>query len=401
MYKSVFDKCNNWTLADEEREKGTYPYFRAIEAYDKSHVYIDGKKFLMCGTNNYLGLSLDPRVKEAASKAIAEYGTSCSGSRFLNGTLKLHETLEGKLAEFTGKEAALCYTTGYQSNLGTLATLVDSGEHIISDKLNHASIMDSIFFSMGMKRSLKFHRYKHNNMSDLEQRFKAIPRAKSKLVVTDGVFSMEGTIVNLPDLCRICQEYNAAIYLDEAHSFGVLGANGKGTEEHYNYTASADIVMGTFSKSFGSIGGFVAGKAKVIDYIKHFSRPLIFSASMPPANLAAVITALDIIKKEPERVQRLQQIARYMIKGFKERGFNVGETSTPIVPLITGDFDRTLIFFQRLYERFIYVNPVIPPAVPPNRCLIRTSYMATMEDNDLDYFLDVATEEARKIGIIA
>jgi 8-amino-7-oxononanoate synthase len=397
---SIFDKCTKWNTADDYRERGEYPYFRPIEGYDGSYVFINGNRLLMCGSNNYLGLSLDPRVKEAALKAVADFGTSCSGSRFLNGTLSLHEELEERLTVFTGKEAALCFTTGYQVNLGTISSLMGRDEYIVSDKLNHASIMDAAFFSQGMDKSIKLKRYRHNNMEDLEKTLKGIPEGSPKLIVTDGVFSMEGTVVNLPRLSELAGKYNAAVYLDEAHAFGVLGENGRGTEEHHNFAATADLVMGTFSKSFGSIGGFVAGRAKVIDYIKHFARPLIFSASMPPANLAAASKALEIITNEPERVQRLQQIAQKMIRGFTERGFNIGDTETPIVPLVTGEFEPTLKFFHRLYERGFYVNPVFPPAVPPNRCMLRTSYMATMKDEELDRFLDAARQEGKKLGIV-
>lgn len=397
---TIYDKCLNWNVAEEIRQRGEYPYFRPIEGYDGSHVIIEGRRFLMCGSNNYLGLSLDPRVKEAAVKAVERYGTSCSGSRFLNGTLLLHEELEERLAAFTGKEAALCFTTGYQTNLGAVSSLVIKGDHIVSDKLNHASIMDAIFFSRGMSPNVSLHRYKHNNMADLERALHGVPRGEPILIVTDGVFSMEGTVVDLPRLRELADDYQAGVYLDEAHAFGVLGKGGRGTEEHFDYAARADMVMGTFSKSFGSIGGFVAGEEKIIDYVKHFARPLIFSASMPPANLAAASKALEIIENEPERPQRLQEIAQRMIDGFRKRGFDIGATETPVVPLITGEFDRTLKFFHRLYERGIYVNPVFPPAVPPNRCLLRTSYMAIMENDELDYFLDVAEEEARALGIV-
>jgi len=397
---SIFNKCFEWTQADDARSSGVYPYFRPIEGYEGSHVIIGGKRLLMCGSNNYLGLSVDPRVKAAAARAVEDYGTSCSGSCFLNGTLLLHEQLEDKLADFTGKESALCFTTGYQTNLGAVTSLLGRGEHIISDKLNHASIMDAAFFSQGMNRTVKLHRYRHNDMDDLECLLGRIPRNKPKLIVTDGVFSMEGTVVDLPRLRQIADRYNAGVYLDEAHAFGVLGTGGRGTEEHFGYTAAADLVMGTFSKSFGSIGGFVAGEAKVIDYIKHFARPIIFSASMPPANLAAAMAALDIIVQEPERVARLQDIAARMIRGFRDLGFDIGRTETPVIPLITGAFEPTLNFFHRLYARGIYVNPVLPPAVPPNRCLLRTSYMATMQDDELDRFLDIAGDEGRKLGII-
>ncbi|HUX14484.1 MAG TPA: pyridoxal phosphate-dependent aminotransferase family protein, partial [Spirochaetia bacterium] len=385
---------------DRARREGWYPYFRPIEESHGTKVVIDGRELVMAGSNNYLGLALDSRVREASKQAIDRYGTSCSGSRFMNGTLSLHEELEARLAEFTGKEAALCFTTGYQTNLGAISALTGRGDHIITDKLNHASIMDGIFLSLGINHSVNVHRYKHNNIEELERILAAIPAAEAKLIVTDGVFSMEGDIVRLPEMRKIADKYGARIYLDEAHAIGVLGATGRGTCEHYGDTALADLVMCTFSKSFGSIGGFVSGDRVVIDYIKHFARPLIFSASIAPAQAAAVMKALDIIESEPERIRRLQQIAAKMIAGFKHLGFNVGTAETPIVPLVIGDFDRTFQFWKGLFENGVYTNPVVTPAVPPNRSLLRTSYMATHTDEELDLILKVAGEQGRAIGLI-
>lgn len=296
----------------------------------------------MAGSNNYLGLASDSRMIEASIKAARDYGTSCSGSRFMNGTLTLHEELEERLAAFVGKEDALCFTTGYQTNLGAISTMVGRGDHIITDKFNHASIMDGIFLTSGINKSVEIHRYRHNNFEDLEKILKSIPEESAKLIVTDGVFSMEGDIVNLPEMKKLAEKYGAGLYLDEAHALGVLGKTGRGTMEHFGDTGLADLVMCTFSKSFGSIGGFVAGDSKVIDYIKHFARPLIFSASMPPANLAAASTALDIIEEEPERIQRLQEIGRKMVKGFSDLGFDTGTSVTPIVPLVIGDNEKHL-----------------------------------------------------------
>jgi len=397
---SVFRKCFEWTDAANARETGLYPFFRPIEEARGSKVVIEGRELIMAGSNNYLGLAGDPRVKERAHKALEHYGTSCSGSRFMNGTLALHEELEARLAAFVHKESALCFTTGYQTNLGAISALIGRGDHVISDKYNHASIMDGIFLTAGLNRSVNIHRYKHNNMEDLERTLARIPIEENKLVVTDGVFSMEGDIVDLPQLRAIADRYNAAVYLDEAHAIGVVGATGRGTTEHYNDPSLADLIMCTFSKSFGSIGGFIAGDHVVVDYIKHFARPLIFSASMPPANLGAVMGALDIIEQEPERVTRLQEIARKMIDEFAALGFNVGTAETPIVPLVIGDNEKTFLFWKNLYERGVYVNPVISPAVPPNRSLIRTSYMALHEDDELDQFIEIAAEEGKKLGII-
>jgi 8-amino-7-oxononanoate synthase len=398
--KRIFDKCHAFKDAEEARQTGIYPFFKPIGKAQGTKVYIEGREMLMAGSNNYLGLAHDPRMEEAAAQAVKKYGTSCSGSRFMNGTLDLHEELESQLAEYVGKDAAVCFTTGYQTNLGAISSLVGRGEHVISDKLNHASIMDGIFMATGVHKNINLHRYKHNNMRDLEEVLSKIPAEEPKLIVTDGVFSMEGDIVNLPELKRLADEYRAGIFLDEAHAIGVVGETGRGTGEHFGNHQLADLVMCTFSKSFGSIGGFVAGDAPVIDYIKHFSRPLIFSASMPPGNLAAAMKALEIIKNEPERVSRLQEIAWKMINGFRSIGYDVGKPETPIVPLIIGDNDKTFQLWKALYERGVYVNPVISPAVPPNRALIRTSYMAIHQDEELDFFLEVAEEEGKRLGII-
>ena len=397
---SILRKCYQWEAAAEARQSGLYPFFRPIQEARGAKVIIEGREYIMAGSNNYLGLAGDPRMKERAQAAIAHYGTSCSGSRFMNGTLALHEELEARLAAFVGKESALCFTTGYQTNLGSISALVGKGDHVISDKFNHASIMDGIFLTLGLNKTVNVHRYKHNNLEDLEQVLSRIPRDESKLIVTDGVFSMEGDIVLLPQVKALADRYNAAVYLDEAHAIGVLGATGRGTTEHYGDPSLADLIMCTFSKSFGSIGGFVAGDNRVIDYVKHFARPLIFSASVPPGNLGAVMAALDIIEQEPERVARLQEIARKMIAGFSSLGFDVGTAETPIVPLVIRDNEKTFLFWKSLFERGVYVNPVISPAVPPNRSLIRTSYMAIHTDDELDQILEISGEEGRKLGII-
>ncbi len=396
----IFKKCYDFTEAETARSRGVYPFFKPIGKNAGTKVIIEGRELIMAGSNNYLGLAGDKRMAEASIKAVREYGTSCSGSRFMNGTLTLHEELEEKLAAFVGKEEALCFTTGYQTNLGAISTMVGRGDHIITDKFNHASIMDGIFLTSGINKSVEIHRYRHNNFEDLEKILKNIPEGGSKLIVTDGVFSMEGDIVNLPEMKRLADKYDAGIYLDEAHALGVIGESGRGTMEHFGDNSMADLVMCTFSKSFGSIGGFVAGDSRIIDYIKHFARPLIFSASMPPANLAAASTALDIIEEEPERIQRLQEIGRKMIKGFSDMGFNTGSAVTPIVPLVIGDNEKTFLFWKNMFDRGVYVNPVISPAVPPNRAMIRTSYMATHSDEELDKILEIAGEEGRKLGII-
>ena len=398
--RGIFQKCYDFTEAIEARQVGIYPYFKPIEGSRGSKVIIEGRELFMAGSNNYLGLALDPEVREASIKAIEKYGTSCSGSRFMNGTLSLHEELEERLAAFTGRQAALCFTTGYQTNLGSISALVGRGEHVLTDKFNHASIMDGIFLTLGLNRNVNVHRFKHNNLEDLEKKLSNIPSEESKLIVTDGVFSMEGDIVKLPEMRALADKYRVGVYLDEAHAIGVIGKTGRGTTEYYGNRNLADLIMCTFSKAFGSIGGFVAGEERVIDYIKHVSRPLIFSASMPPGNIAAVMAALDIIEREPQRVLRLQQIARKMIEGFTELGFNIGTTETPIVPLIIGDNQKTFLFWKNLFEKGVYVNPVISPAVPPNRALIRTSYMATHTDEELEQILEIAEQEGKKLGII-
>jgi len=396
----IFQKCYNFKRAAEARKHGIYPFFRPLQESRGSKVIIEGRTLIMAGSNNYLGLAQDPRVEEAAVKAIEKYGTSCSGSRFINGSLILHEELEARLAAFTGKESALCFSTGYQTNLGAISALVGRGEHIITDKYNHASIVDAIFMTMGMNRDTRVHRYKHNDVKDLEKRLAAIPLEEAKLIVTDGVFSMEGDIAKLPEVKALAEKYKARLYIDEAHAIGVIGNTGRGTTEHFDGSELADIIMCTFSKSFGSLGGFVAGDNRVIDYIKHFARPLIFSASMPPANIAAVLASLEIIEEEPERVLRLQQIAAKMIKGFNDLGFNTGTAETPIIPIVIGDNDQTFLLWKALFERGIYVNPIISPAVPPNRSLIRTSYMAIHSDGELDQVLEITGEEGHKLGII-
>ncbi len=396
----VFAKCYNFTDARDAREAGIYPFFRPIQENHGRQVVMQGRTLIMAGSNNYLGLAHDPRVIEAARKAIAAHGTSCSGSRFINGTLSLHEELEQRLAAFVGREAALCFTTGYQTNLGSIQALVGKAEHVVTDRYNHASIVDGILLSIGLTRDVHMHRYKHNNMEDLEKRLADIPAGEPILIVTDGVFSMEGDIVKLPELKRLAEKYGAAVYLDEAHSIGTIGRTGRGTTEHYGDPRLTDLLMCTFSKSFASIGGFVAGDAPVIDYIKHFARPLIFTASMPPANIAAAMASLKIIEEEPHHVQRLQAIAARMLKSYRDLGYDIGLAETPIIPLIVGPMDKTFALWRAFLDGGVYTNPVVPPATPPNRCLIRTSYMATHTDQDLDRILEIAGEAGRKLGII-
>ncbi|MDZ7292684.1 MAG: pyridoxal phosphate-dependent aminotransferase family protein [candidate division KSB1 bacterium] len=391
----LFDKCRSFTRAQEAREGGWYPYFKAIESGADSEVMIDGRKLIMVGSNNYLGLTQDPRVKQAAQKAIEEFGSGCTGSRFLNGTLKLHEELEYRLAKFMKREAALCFSTGFQTNLGTIATLVGKDDVIFSDRANHASIVDGCRLSYG--HTVKF---KHNDLNDLERLLKKHSNAGGKLIVADGVFSMEGDIIDLPNLVKLAEKYEARIMLDDAHSIGVLGKHGRGTGEHFGLADKVDIVMGTFSKSFASLGGFIAGDAYVIDYVKHHARSLIFSASMPPAATATVLAALDIIEQEPERIQKLWRNVHKMKTGFDALGFDTGKSVTPIIPILVGEDMQTFAFWKLLYDNGIFTNPVITPAVPPGEGRIRTSYMATHTDEELDRVLETFGHIGREFGLI-
>jgi len=397
----IFDKCYGFKEAQAARESGYYPYFIPIEENWGSKVKMKGREVIMCGSNNYLGLAQDPRVQEAAKKAIEKFGTTCSGSRLINGTFVLHEELEHQLARFVGREAALCFTTGYLANLGSISAILGRRDHILSDRFNHASIVDGIMLSTGLSGgTIKLHRYQHNTPEALEKALAPLPAEEAKMIVTDGVFSMEGDIVKLPEMKRIADKYKTRIYLDEAHALGVIGSTGRGTEEHYGLGKCADLVMGTFSKSFGAIGGFVAGEEGVIDYIKHFSRPLIFTASMPPPMIAAVMATLEILEKEPKHTERLQTIATAMIREFKALGFDVGGTETPIIPLMIGDNEKTFTFWKVLFDNGVYANPVVSPAVPLDRSIIRTSYMASHTDEELDQVLEICKKAGKQVGII-
>lgn len=391
----IFNKCYNYTRAKEAKEKGYYPYFKAIQSGADVEVTIDGKRMIMIGSNNYLGLTQDKRVKEAAVKAIEKYGSGCTGSRFLNGTLDIHEELEQRLAQFMHKPACLIFSTGFQTNQGVISVLVGKDDTVVIDRANHASIVDGCRLAFG--RTIK---YKHNDMDELERIIKELPDPKSVLVVVDGVFSMEGDIANLAGIVRLKKKYGFRIMVDDAHSIGVLGKNGRGTPEHFGVETEVDLVMGTFSKSFASLGGFIVGDELVISYIKHHSRALIFSASMPPSAVATVIAALDILIKEPQRRERLWQITRRMHSDYKKLGFNIGPTQTPIIPLILGDDMRTFAFWKLLFNNGVFANPVISPAVPPDGALIRTSYMATHTDAELDKVLEICHKVGKELGVI-
>lgn len=400
MAADTFEKCFKFSRAKEVMEQGIYPYFIPIEENHGPHVKMDGRDVIMIGSNNYLGLTRDSRVQEAAIKAIEKFGTSCSGSRFLNGTYALHEELEHRLAAFVHKDAALVFSTGYQTNLGSISTIMDKKTIVVTDKTNHASIFDGIFLGAGLNNGVKIKRFRHNDMDDLERVMAPLEPEFPKLIITDGVFSMEGDIVKLPRLIEIARRYHARLYLDDAHGLGVLGKTGRGTMEYFGRFDEVDLVMCTFSKSFASLGGFIAGDSDVIHYIKHFSRPLIFSAAMPPANIAAVITALDIIEKEPQIVQRLQKIGDRMRQEYTGLGFETGESETPIIPILVRDEVKTFQFWKALFDAGIYTNAVISPAVPPDRSLLRTSYMATHSDADLDQVLDTFKRIGKQMGVI-
>lgn len=394
----LFYKCYTFTRADEVKEKGLYPYFRPIEDNEGPVVQIEGRKIIMAGSNNYLGLTAHPKVKEAAINAVKKYGTGCSGSRYLTGTLDLHIELEERLAKFLGYEACLLFSTGFQTNLGVISTLVQKGDYVISDKENHASIVSGCLLAKG--GYAEFVRYKHGDLEDLEKVLSQIPDDAGKLVVTDGVFSVTGEIVNLPELLEVVKKYNARILVDDAHAIGVIGPGGKGTAHYWNKVDEVDLTMGTFSKTFASLGGFVCGPERVINYLKHHSPAIIFSASPTPASCAAALAALEILEKEPELVEKLRRNSDKMRKGFKELGFRIVENESAIVPVIIGDVELSFLFWRKLFDNGVFVNTFIPPGVPPNMSMMRTSYMATHEDEHLEKILDVFAKVGRELGLI-
>jgi 8-amino-7-oxononanoate synthase len=377
------------------KDLGVYPYFRAIESEQDTEVTMNGKKILMFGSNSYLGLTNHPKIKEASIEAIRKYGTGCAGSPFLNGTLDIHVELEEKLAKFVGKEKAIVYSTGFHTNIGVIPTMVGRGDHIIGDELNHASIVEGRRLSFA-----SYHKYKHNDMSSLESVLQKLPYESIKLIVLDGVFSMEGDVADLPSVIKLSEKYNASVYVDEAHSLGVFGEGGRGICNHFGLTDKVDLIMGTFSKSLATIGGFIATDAETINYLKHHSRSYIFSASISPAATASVIAALDVIKQEPERLKNLWEITNYSLSAFRSLGFEIGPTETPIIPLYIRDMDKTFIITQELYEQGVFVNPVIPPACSPNDTLIRLSLMATHTKAQIDEAVDKLHAIFRKYEII-
>lgn len=390
----LFEKCSKFTKAKELMSCGLYPYFRVIESAQDPEVVINGKKMIMVGSNNYLGLTNHPKVKDAAIDAIKKYGTGCAGSRFLNGTLDIHVALEEKLARFMRKEAALVLSTGFQVNLGVISALIGKDDVVIIDKMDHASIIDGCRLSYGQVK-----KFKHNDMSDLKRVLEENMDA-AKLVVIDGVFSMEGDIANLPDIVDLSKKYNAMLMVDDAHGIGVLGKTGRGTAEHFGVEDKVDLIMGTYSKSLASIGGFISGSEGVVHYIKHFARALIFSASPPPASIASVSAALDIIEDEPQRRERLWKNTRKMLDGFKNLGFETGPSETPIIPVIVGENETAFKMAMVLQDEGVFANVAVSPAVPNGKALIRTSYMATHSDEQLDTVLKAFEKVGKSMGLI-
>ena len=380
----IFEKCEKRSRVDEAKELGIYPYFHALESRQDTVVQMEGKRRIMLGSNNYLGLTTDPQVIEAGIHALERYGTGCSGSRFLNGTLEMHLELEAERGEFLHQEAVMTFSTGYQSNLGIISALVGLHDYVICDRENHASIYDGCKLSYG-----KMLRYRHNDMGDLRRKLEQVPEGCGCLVVTDGVFSMGGDIANLPEIVRLARQYRARIMVDDAHGLGVLGEGGRGTPSYYGLEDEIDVYMGTFSKSLASLGGYMASSKFIADHVRHNSRPFIFAASIPPASCACALASLRVLKKEPWRVQRLKYISHYVQKGLTERAIPHKLTSVPIIPIYTHDPENTLIMAKRAYDGGVYVNPVLPPATPMTECLLRTSYMATHTDSILDEAMDI------------
>ena len=392
----LFSKCYRFEDAKKLQAMGLYPYFRPITASTGNNVVTHGKRQVMIGSNNYLGLTHDPRVMEAAKNAVDKYGTGCTGSRFLNGNLDIHEELEARLAKFVGKEAALCFSTGFFVNQGTLGSLVGRSDVIYSDRENHASIVEGTQVALGDTL-----RFKHNDMEDLERILKNTrEKYDGAVIVADGVFSMSGDILRLPEIIQLGKKYNCKVYVDDAHSLGVLGKNGEGTGHHFGMHKDVDLVMGTFSKSFASIGGFIAGPADVVHYIKHRARPFIFSAAMSPAATATALKCLDIMETEPQHIQKLHKNSAYMSKNLKAMGFNTLNSNTPIIPLLIGDDGTAFAMTQKLCEEGVFCTPVVRPAVPEGCALIRTSYMASHTTEDLDYALEHLEKVGKAFGVL-
>jgi 8-amino-7-oxononanoate synthase len=391
----IFDKCYKFTIAREAIAGGYYPFFIPLTDNEGTEAVFQGRRLIMCGSNNYLGLTTHPRVRQAAIDAVQRYGTSCTGSRFANGTLELHEQLERELAEFVGKQTALIFTTGMQVNLGTISALVGRGDYVVLDKDDHASIVDGAKLSWGETK-----RFRHNDLKDLERILSNLPEGKGKLVVVDGLYSMGGDLAPLPEMIPICKKYEARLMVDDAHAMGVFGG-GRGTSAHFGVTDQVDLIMSTFSKSFASIGGFIAGDDDIIHYIKHHARSLIFSASISPSNTAAALEALHIMRDEPEHAERAIRNGEYMRKEMKRIGLDIGSSVSPIVPIMVRDDMRTIFAWKTLFEAGVFVNPVLSPAVPEGQQLLRTSYMATHTKEQLDRVLEIYEQVGKQMGLIA
>lgn len=390
----LFNKCKNYTEPQEAQAAGLYPYFHELQSQQDVEVIMEGKRRIMLGSNNYLGLTVDEEVKKAAMDAVKQYGSGCSGSRFLNGTLDMHTEVERKLAEFLRKEAVITFSTGFQSNLGIISTICGRNDYIISDKENHASIYDGCKLSYA-----KTLRFNHSDMADLERVLKSIPKDVGKLIITDGVFSMSGDICKLPEIIALKQEYNARVMVDDAHALGVIGEGGRGTASYFDLEDEVDIIMGTFSKSLASLGGYMASTETVANYVRHKSRPYIFSASIPPAACAAAMKSLEIIQEHPELVDKLAQLAAYMKNALNSRGIKIMESPTPIIPIYTYDIGTTLTLAKQIFEAGVYVNPVLPPATPPSECLLRVSLMATHTEPLIDEAVDIIEAVLKGAGL--
>ena len=392
---ALFDKCKNFTRAREVQAAGLYPYFKPISHSEDTTVIIEGKPRIMMGSNNYLGLTHHPQVLAAAKVALERYGSGCTGSRFLNGTLDLHEQLETELAEFFQKEAALVFSTGYQANLGVISGLVGRGDLVFLDKLDHASIVDGAKMSHG-----ETVRFNHGDLAALERKLQRVPPNTGTMIIVDGVYSMEGDIADVPNLLKVAQRYGAALAVDDAHAVGVLGPRGDGTAAHFDLIDEVDLIVGTFSKSLASIGGFVAGSENVVHFLKHHSRPLIFTAALPPSNTAGVLEALHIMQAEPWRRDQLWTNTRLLQDGLRARGFDIGPTQTPIVPVLIGPLEKTFLFWRKLFDAGVFTNPVVPPAVPPSQCRLRTSLMATHSAEQINQALETFARLGKELGVI-
>jgi len=396
QHLALFEKC--WTFLPRAREvqaAGLHAWYKPISRSEDTVVVIEGKERIMMGSNNYLGLTHHPEVLAAAAAALERYGSGCTGSRLLNGTLDLHEQLEAELAEFFGKEACVVFSTGYQANLGVISGLVGRGDVVFLDKLDHASIVDGAKMAFGQTE-----RFTHGDLAELERRIQTVPAHVGKMIVVDGVYSMEGDIADVPGLLRVAEKHGAVLAIDDAHAVGVLGPEGDGTAAHFGLADDVDLVIGTFSKSLASIGGFCAGPEAVITYLRYNARPLVFTAALPPSNTAGVLAALHVMQREPERREQLWHNARRVQEGLRSMGFDIGPTETPIIPFLIGEFEKTLLFWRKLFDAGVFTNPIVPPAVPPSQSRLRTSVMATHSAEQIDFALETFGRLGKELGVV-